>query len=81
VQWVVSGGEIAVHAARKARELAELPASALAVCKSCIAAAGDPHRDGFAEEIEASRRLYGEPRTRERVQALLDRSAQPERVS
>lgn len=77
VQWTVPGSEIAAHAARKTRELAELPASALAACKSCIAAAGDPRRDGCAEELEASRRLYGEARTRERVQALLDRSTPP----
>jgi enoyl-CoA hydratase/carnithine racemase len=80
VQWVVHDGEIAAHATRKARELADLPASALAACKSCIAAAGEPRRDGFAEEIEASRRLYREALTRERVQALLARSAHRERV-
>jgi enoyl-CoA hydratase/carnithine racemase len=77
VQWTVPGSEIAAQAARKTRELAELPANALAACKSCIAAAGDPHRDGCAEELEASRRLYGEAGTRERVQALLDRSTRP----
>jgi len=77
VQWSVPGDELAGHAARKAEELAELPASALACCKACIAAARDPGRDGFAEEINASRRLYGEPATRERVQAFLARSTQP----
>jgi enoyl-CoA hydratase/carnithine racemase len=76
VQWVVPGGQIALHATRKAQELAELPAGALVACKACIAAASDPHRDGFAEEIAASRRLYGEVPTRERVQAFLARSAQ-----
>ena len=81
VQWAVPGSEIAVRAARKAQELAELPASALAACKACIAAAGDPSRDGFAEEIAASRQLYGEAPTRERVRAFLSRSAQPARVS
>jgi hypothetical protein len=44
-------------------------------------AAGDPDRDGFAEELTASRRLYGEAPTRERVQAFLARSMQPARVS
>jgi enoyl-CoA hydratase/carnithine racemase len=81
VQWAVPGAEIAVQAARKAQELAELPAHALAACKACIAAASDPSRDGFAEEIAASRRLYGESSTRERVQAFLARSAQPGRVN
>ena len=79
VQWVVSGDEIAASAARKAQELADLPASALVACKACIAAAGDPGRDGFAEEIAASRRLYVEAPTRERVRAFLARSAQPAR--
>jgi enoyl-CoA hydratase/carnithine racemase len=80
-QWTIPGAEIAVYAARKAEELAELPASALAACKSCIAAAGDPRRDGFAEEIESSRRLYGEASTRERVEAFLARSSQPGRLN
>jgi enoyl-CoA hydratase/carnithine racemase len=71
VQWAVSGNEIAAHAARKAQELADVPARALAACKACISAAGDPRRDGFREEIDASRRLYGEASTRERVQAFL----------
>ena len=75
VQWVVPGPEIATRAARKAQELADLPANALAACKACIAAAGDPHHDGFAEELAASRRLYSETPTRERVQAFLTRSA------
>jgi enoyl-CoA hydratase/carnithine racemase len=81
VQWAVPGSEIAARAARKAQELAELPGSALAACKACISAAGDPGRDGFAEELAASRRLYGEAQTRERVQAFLARSTQAARVS
>jgi enoyl-CoA hydratase/carnithine racemase len=75
VQWAVPGAELAARAARLAAEVAELPARALAACKSCIAAAGDPARDGFGEEIEASRRLYGDAATRERVQAFLARPA------
>lgn len=75
VQWAVPRAELPARAARSAAEIAELPARALAACKSCIAAAGDPARDGFAEEIDASRRLYGDAATRERVQAFLARSA------
>ena len=80
VQWVVPVAELATRAARKAQELAGLPASALAACKSCIAAAEDPGRDGFAAELAASRRLYGEAPTRERVRAFLARPAQPARA-
>lgn len=79
VQWAVPGFEVAARAARKAQELAALPASALTACKACINAASDPCRDGFAEEITASRRLYGEAPTRERVQAFLARSTEAAR--
>ena len=77
VQWAVPRAELAARAARLADGIAGLPARALAACKSCITAAGDPARDGFAEEIDASRRLYRDPATRERVQAFLARSARP----
>ena len=74
VQWTLPAAELAAEAARKAQALANMPGNALVACKACIAAAGDPRRNGFAEEIEASQRLYGEIPTRERVQAFLDRS-------
>lgn len=80
VQWVVPRVELAARATRKAQELGQLSASALAACKTCIAAAGDRGRDGFAEEIAASRRLYGEEPTRARVRAFLARPAQPARA-
>ncbi len=75
VQWAVPSTELEARAARLAADVAELPARALAACKACIVAAGDPARDGFGEEIEASRRLYGDAATRERVQAFLARPA------
>jgi enoyl-CoA hydratase len=71
VQWAVPRADLAARAAQTAAEIAELPAAALAACKSCIAAAGDPARDGFAEELEASRRLYGDETTRRRIAAFL----------
>jgi enoyl-CoA hydratase/carnithine racemase len=71
VQWAVPRVDLATRAAQTAREIAELPAAALAACKSCIAAAEDPGRDGYAEELEASRRLYGDESTRRRVAAFL----------
>lgn len=71
VQWAVPHTDLAARAAQIAAEIAELPAAALAACKSCIAAADDPARDGYAEELEASRRLYGNETTRRRVAAFL----------
>src|SRR5512143_2696409 len=43
---------------------AESPGEALAACKSCIAAARDPARDGYAEELAQSRRLYANEASR-----------------
>jgi enoyl-CoA hydratase len=71
VQWAVPRVDLSTRAAQIAAEIAELPAAALAACKSCIAAADDPARDGYAEELEASRRLYGNETTRQRVAAFL----------
>lgn len=71
VQWAVPRANLAARAAQIAAEIAGLPAAALAACKSCIAAAGDPDRDGYAEELEASRRLYGNEATQRRVAAFL----------
>jgi enoyl-CoA hydratase len=71
VQWSAPRAELAARAAALAAQAAGLPAQALAACKRCIAAAGDPGRDGFAEELEASRRLYADPATRERVAQFL----------
>lgn len=71
VQWSLPRAELAARAAALAAQIAALPADALAACKSCMAAAFDPARDGYAEELEASRRLYGNPATRERVAQFL----------
>jgi enoyl-CoA hydratase len=71
VQWAVPRAELAARAAQTTAEIAGLPAAALAACKSCIAAADDPSRNGYAEELEASRRLYEDETTRQRVAAFL----------
>jgi hypothetical protein len=52
-----------------------MPKAALAANKRCIAAATDPHRDGYAEEIAETRTLYDHPETRRKVAAFLDRGA------
>jgi enoyl-CoA hydratase/carnithine racemase len=75
VQWAVSRDHLAARAAEIARGIAELPATALAECKACIAAAGRPGRDGFAGELEATRRLFLDEGTRQRVQSFLARPA------
>lgn len=71
VQWSVPRTALAARASALAGQMGALPPQALAACKSCIAAAADPARDGFAEELEASRRLYRNPATRERVAQFL----------
>jgi enoyl-CoA hydratase/carnithine racemase len=71
VQWAVSRAHLAENTAEIVRGIAELPASALAECKACIAAAARPGRDGYADEIEATRRLFLDEETRRRVQAFL----------
>ena len=63
-----------------AERLAQLPRAATAAAKQCIAAALDPARDGFAEEVAFTRHLYQHPATRERVAAFLARNARCQRL-
>jgi enoyl-CoA hydratase/carnithine racemase len=77
VQWAVPAAELAARADAIAAQVAALPAEALFACKSCIAAATDPARDGFAEELAQSRRLYRSEATRERVNAFLATRSTP----
>lgn len=74
VQWAVPRAELALEAEKHANRLASLPAAALAEAKTCIAAVFDPARDGYEEELEATRRLLSsEPETRKRVEAFLNK--------
>ena len=75
VQWARPRGQLANWTRDLAAKIADLPKAALAAAKHCIAAQGDPARDGFAEELAASRRLYDHPETRRRVSEFLNRSA------
>jgi enoyl-CoA hydratase/carnithine racemase len=80
VQWAVPPAELQAYAAATARRVAALPRAALAAGKACIAAAGEPGRGGYADELEATRRLLGEIETRRRVNAFLaDRTEQARR--
>ncbi len=75
VQWAVPRAELEDAARALAGRIAGLPRAATAAAKQCIAAALDPARDGFAEEITFTRHLYQHPVTRDRVAAFLARSA------
>jgi enoyl-CoA hydratase/carnithine racemase len=71
VQWSVPRAELPGRAAEIARGIADLPAAAVAASKACMAAAGEPGRDGYTDELEATRRLLTDDDTRRRVEAFL----------
>ena len=75
VQWAFPRAQLADRARELATRFAGAPRAALAANKRCIAAAGDPARDGYAEELAATRALYEDPETRRRVSEFLKRSA------
>ena len=74
VQWAVPRADLPQAAAALAERIAALPRHALGAAKDCIAAALDPARDGFAEEIAHTRKLYQHPATQALVAAFLDRA-------
>lgn len=55
------------------QRIAELPATALAGCKRCIAAALDVDCDGFEEELSWSRTLLSLTETQRRIQQFLEK--------
>jgi enoyl-CoA hydratase/carnithine racemase len=71
VQWSVPGEELAARARAIAAGIAAQPAAALAACKSCIAAAGQPGRGGYLDELEYTRQLMTQAETRRRVEDFL----------
>lgn len=77
VHWAVPRAELLARAQEIARGIASLPVAALAAAKACIAAAGQPGRGGYSDELEFTRQLLNEAETRQRVQAFLARSAEP----
>jgi enoyl-CoA hydratase/carnithine racemase len=76
VQWTQPRATLAASASAIGARIAALPRSALAAAKRCIEATGDPWCNGFAEELAATRNLYGNEETRRRVAGFL---AQQER--
>jgi enoyl-CoA hydratase len=75
VQWVLPREKLASWTRDLAARIASLPKAALIANKRCISAAADSRRDGFAEEIAATRDLYAHAETRRKVTEFLDRSA------
>jgi enoyl-CoA hydratase/carnithine racemase len=74
VHWAVPRAELGAFADALADRVGALPRSALAAAKSCIAARTSPARNGFEEELAATRELLlHEPETRRRVEAFLAR--------
>ena len=73
VQWARPQGELAAWTAALAARYAAMPKAALAANKRCIAAATDPDRDGYKDEITETRALYEHPETRRKVAAFLAR--------
>ncbi len=72
VQWAVPRETLAAFAQSVAERVGALPRAAVAAAKSCIAARASPARDGYEEELSATRDLLlHEPETRTRVEAFL----------
>ena len=71
VHWSASRADLPARAAEIAKRIADLPAAALAASKACIAAACQPGRGGYTDELEFTRSLLTNAETRKRVQAFL----------
>jgi enoyl-CoA hydratase len=74
VQWALPRAGLEAGAMALAERLSAMPRHALIAAKSCMTAALDPARDGFAEEIEHTRAQYRHPTTQALVTAFLARS-------
>jgi enoyl-CoA hydratase len=77
VHWAAPRAELPARAAEIAKRIADLPATALAACKACIAAAGEPGTGGYSVELEVTRELLRNPETRQRVDAFLAGDGKP----
>ena len=75
VQWAVPRDRLEFCAKEITSRIAQLSPAALALSKSCIAAAADTERNGFAEELEATRTMFNEPDTRQRISQFLNKSS------
>jgi len=75
VEWVVSDSEFDRDVAEITTRLVGQPREALRAAKSCIGAALDPNRDGYAEAAKAPRFLMNSPETRAKITAFLRKSS------
>jgi len=75
VQWAKPLDQLASFARELAVRYAAMPKAALAANKRCIAAATDPERDGYADEVAETRTLYDHPETRRKVSDFLAKRA------
>lgn len=71
VQWAFEHEALAEEADAIACRVASLSPDAIREAKSLIAAAGDPSRDGYAEEREADRILFDTSEARTRIGQFL----------
>ena len=78
VHWSAPRAELPARATEIAKRIADLPAAALAASKACIAAACQPGRGGYTDELEFTRQLLNNAETRQRVQAFLAGAAEPQ---
>ncbi len=77
VHWSAPRVELPGRAAELAKRIADLPPDALAACKACIAAAGEPGRGGYTDELDFTRSLLSNPETQKRVKAFLAGPTEP----
>lgn len=77
VEWSVPAAELAHTAAAVVRRLATVSRQGIKYSKSCIAAASDPQRDGFAEELDATSKLVSTADTKQRVRAFIESARRP----
>ena len=71
VQWAEDVAVLRQRSAEIAASISRLAPAALAASKACIAAFGDQRRDGYSEELDATKALFGHADTRERITAFL----------
>lgn len=72
MQWARPRDQMAPWTREVVARFAGIPRAAVAASKRCIAAVDDPRRDGFADELASTRRLYDHPETRRRVADFLN---------
>jgi enoyl-CoA hydratase/carnithine racemase len=73
VQWAQPRDKLASWTREFAAHLSGMPKAALLASKRCIHAEGDSCRDGFAEELTATRRLYEHPETVVKVSEFVNK--------